>query len=66
MNLLTVLLVVFMGDKVVGAEFRKSKSGRIFSMAERQPVDIWTSRGPRWIQHVKCVYPLVPPQLYLK
>jgi len=34
MNLLTVVLMVFMGDKGVGAEFRKSVRGRIFSMAE--------------------------------
>jgi len=31
MNLLTVVLMVFMGDKVVGAEFRKSEGGNVFN-----------------------------------
>jgi len=33
-NLLTVVLMVFMGDKVVGAEFRKSERVGMFSRAE--------------------------------
>jgi len=53
MNLLTVVLMVFMGDKVVGAEFRKSESGRMFSMAGRQPVVVWTKGGYSWIQRIE-------------
>jgi len=51
-NLLTVVLMIFMGDKVVRAEFRKSESERMFSMAEQQqPAVIWMSGGHGWIQH---------------
>jgi len=52
-NLLTIVLMVFMGDKLVGAEFRKSERVRMFSMAERQLVGVWTNGGRSWIQRVK-------------
>jgi len=45
--------MVFMGDKLVGAEFRKSEMGGMFSMAEQKPVVIWTNGGHSWIQRVK-------------
>jgi len=54
-NLLTVVLMVSMGDKVVGAEFRKSEPAGMFSMVEPRRVDIWTSGGHRWIQHIKYI-----------
>jgi len=31
----------------------KIRNGGMFSMAERQPVAVWTNGGPGWIQHVK-------------
>jgi len=34
MNLLTVVLMVFMGDKLVGVEFRKFTRGIMFSIAK--------------------------------
>ena len=52
-NLLTVVLMVSVGDKVVGAEFRKSEPAEMFSMVERQPVVVWTNRGHSWIQRVE-------------
>ena len=52
-NLLTVVLMGFMGDKVVGAKFRKSERGGMFSMAEPQRVVVWRNGGHGWIQHVK-------------
>jgi len=54
-NPLTVVLMVFMGDKRVGVKFRKSERGRMFSIAKRQAMVVWRSGGYRWIQHVKCV-----------
>jgi len=53
MNLLTVVLMVFMGDKVVEVEFQKSESGRMFSMAEPQQVAVWTNGGHSSIQCIK-------------
>jgi len=53
MNLLTVVLIIFMGDKLVGAEFRKSERGRMFSMAKQQRVVTWTNGGHSWIQRVE-------------
>ena len=47
--------MVFMGDKIVGAEFRKSESGRMFSMVEPQQVVVWTNGGHGWIQRVEYV-----------
>jgi len=52
-EILTLVDEVFNGDKVVGAEFRKSERGGMFSMAEPRWVGIWTNGGHSWIQRVK-------------
>jgi len=41
------------GGEICWAEFRRSESGRMFSMAERQPVVVWTNGGHGWIQRAE-------------
>ena len=38
---------------VLGVEFRKSASGKMFSMAESQPAIVWTNGGHSEIQRIK-------------
>ena len=53
MNLLTVVVDVSPAGEICWAEFRKSESGRMFSMAERQPTVVGMSGGHGWIQCVE-------------
>jgi len=40
---------VWTGGEICWAKFRTSESGRMFSMAERQPAVVWMSGGHSWI-----------------